>query len=324
MRSRPAMKTAERILVIKLGALGDWVQATGPFAAIRAHHPAAHIVLLTGPLFAALGRRCGWFDDVWTDDRPGRWRVFAWRALRRRLAGGGGGGEFDRVYDLQTSRRSARYFRLFPPGRTPEWSGIAAGCSHPHANPGRNSMHTLDRQAEQLAMAGIPETPPPDLSWLDGETSHFRLPERFALLIPGCSRRHPAKRWPAEHYAALARALAREGTSPVLIGAAPEGRALAQIAAAAPEAIDLCGRTSLGQVAALARSAHCAVGNDTGPTHIIAVCGCPTVALFGAASNPALSAPRSLAVRVLRRSPLARLDMSDVASALAELQTARR
>lgn len=90
MRSRPAMKTAERILVIKLGALGDWVQATGPFAAIRARHPAAYIVLLTGPLFAALGRRCGWFDDVWTDDRPGRWRVFAWRALRRRLAGGGG------------------------------------------------------------------------------------------------------------------------------------------------------------------------------------------------------------------------------------------
>ena len=36
-----------------------------------------------------------------------------------------------------------------------EWSGIAPGCSHPHGNPRRDSLHTIERQAEQLAAAGI-------------------------------------------------------------------------------------------------------------------------------------------------------------------------
>ncbi|OYW09809.1 MAG: ADP-heptose--LPS heptosyltransferase, partial [Rhodospirillales bacterium 12-71-4] len=57
------------ILVIRLGALGDLVQSFGPFAAIRAHHPEARIVLLTTPPFAGLARRSPWFDDVWADGR---------------------------------------------------------------------------------------------------------------------------------------------------------------------------------------------------------------------------------------------------------------
>ncbi|MGH6995954.1 MAG: glycosyltransferase family 9 protein, partial [Stellaceae bacterium] len=61
----------ERILVIKLGALGDFVQAMGPAAAIRAHHPRARIMLLTTPAYAELGRRAPYFDDVWSDERPG-------------------------------------------------------------------------------------------------------------------------------------------------------------------------------------------------------------------------------------------------------------
>ena len=69
-----------RVLVIKLAALGDFVQAFGPFAAIRAHHPDAAITLLTTPPYAALARRSPWFDEVWTDGRPS-WREPA--AVRR-------------------------------------------------------------------------------------------------------------------------------------------------------------------------------------------------------------------------------------------------
>ncbi len=134
-----------RILVIKLGALGDFVLAFGPFAAIRAAHPDAEITLLTTPPFAELARAAPWFDRVVTDTRPPPWHLPGLLRLRRALRG------FDRVYDLQTSGRSGWYFRLA--GR-PAWSGIARGCSLPHANPGRNAMHTLERQREQLAMAG--------------------------------------------------------------------------------------------------------------------------------------------------------------------------
>ena len=60
----------ERILVIRLGALGDFVMASGAFASIRAFHDTARIVLLTRPVYAGLGRVGGWFDDVWIDRRP--------------------------------------------------------------------------------------------------------------------------------------------------------------------------------------------------------------------------------------------------------------
>ena len=146
-----------RILVIKLGALGDFMLAFGPFAAIRAQHPAAEVTLLTTAPFADLARDSRWFDRVLTDSRPRWWDLPALVRLRRALQG------FDFVYDLQTSGRSSHYHRMA--GRPP-WSGIARGASHPHANPARDRMHTLDRQREQLAMAGIPAVPSPDLSWL--------------------------------------------------------------------------------------------------------------------------------------------------------------
>lgn len=292
--------------MIRLGALGDVIQSFGPFAAIRAHHPGAQITLLTTPPFAALLARAPWFDTIRADGRPG------WRGLRA-LAHGLRAGRFDRVYDLQTSSRSSRYRWLM---RGAEWSGIARGASHPHANPARDSMHTMDRQREQLEMAGIQHFPPPDLAWLEGDVSAFDLPARFCLLVPGASPLRPGKRWPAARFGALAAAL---DLPSVIIGGAPEATLAAGIQAAAPGARDLTGRTDFAAIAALARRAAFAVGNDTGPTHLIAAAGCPTLALFGGDSDPALCAPRGAAVRVLRHLPLAALPVADVAAAIADL-----
>ncbi|MEJ0067905.1 MAG: hypothetical protein WDO24_03255 [Pseudomonadota bacterium] len=55
-----------------------------------------------------------------------------WWRLRRRLVAG----RFERVYDLQTSTRSNRYFQLFPRRARPQWSGIARGCSQPRSRSG--------------------------------------------------------------------------------------------------------------------------------------------------------------------------------------------
>ncbi|MPY70231.1 MAG: ADP-heptose--LPS heptosyltransferase [Alphaproteobacteria bacterium] len=302
----------KRILVVKLGALGDIVLATGPFKAIRAHHPGARITLLTGAPYADFLGMSGWFDEIWTDDRPPLHAPRRWLALRKRLREG----RFDRVYDLQTSDRSGWYFRLMGPGARPEWSGIAPGCSHPHANSRRDFMHSIERQAEQLAMAGIADVPGSDVSWAVADIARFDLPDRFALLVPGGAPHRPEKRWPASGYAELARRLAAKGAAPVVLGAAAEAPLAAEIRAACPEAADLTGRTGLADIAALARAASGAVGNDTGPMHMIVAAGCPSVVLFSAASDPALTAPRGAAVTVLRRDGLAALGPDEVESAL--------
>ena len=292
-----------RILVIKLGALGDFVQAFGPFAAIRAHHPGAHVTLLTTPPFAELARRSPWFDRVWDHGRPRGLDLGRRLALLRDLRAG----RFDRVYDLQTSPRSSRYRLLV--GLGAEWSGVAAGASHPHANPGRNAMHTVDRQREQLRMAGIAAFPAPELSWLEDDLGGFDLPNRFALLIPGASPARPGKRWPG--FPELAAALSAAGLPSVVVGGKGEG----PLAVAMPAALDLTGRTSLFQLAAIARQAAVVVGNDTGPTHLSAATGSPTLALFGSESDPARCAPRGRSVLVLRGEPIATLAPAEVAEA---------
>lgn len=301
----------ERILVIKLGALGDFVQALGPAAAIRVHHPHARITLLTTPAYAELGRRAPYFDEVWTDERPGWMRPWALTCLARRLRAA----SFDRVYDLQTSDRSSLYFHLLWP-RRPEWSGIAAGASHPHANPDRDRMHTIDRQRDQLAMAGIAAAPPPDLSWAVTDIAQFELPDRFVLLAPGGSRHRPEKRWPAGRYMRLASFLTNIGLTPVLIGGPDDVAAGGEIERDCPTVRNLIGRTGFGDLVALGRACVYAIGNDTGPMHLIVAGGAPATVLYSAASDPALTAPRGARVTILRRDDLGDLAVEAVAATL--------
>ncbi|HEV2551058.1 MAG TPA: glycosyltransferase family 9 protein [Stellaceae bacterium] len=298
-----------RILVIKLGALGDFVQAMAPAAAIRAHHRDADITLLTTAPYAELAEAAPYFDRVWIDARLRAFDLAGWWRFRRRLRGA----RFERVYDLQTSDRSSFYHPLM--GR-PEWSGIARGASHPHDDPGRDHMHTLERQAEQLRRAGIAAVPPPDVGWAAREVGHFGLTPPLLLLVPGGSAHRPAKRWPAENYAALAALAAREGVMPVVLGGVAETGLAAIIRQQAPAARDLTGRTSHGEIVGLAKLAWRAVGNDTGPMHLIVAAGCPATVLYLAASDPALTAPRGNDVQILRRTRLADLPVEEVAATL--------
>jgi len=303
--------SAAPILVIKLGALGDIVLATGPFAAIRAHHPQARITLLTTKPYADWLGSAPYFDEVWIDPRPAALDIGDWLRLRQQLRGGG----FGRVYDLQTSGRSSRYFWLMRPA-TPEWSGIAPGCSHPDADPNRNHLHTVERQAGQLRAAGIADVPPPSLDWCNADLTRVALPPRFALLVPGGSAHRPEKRWPALSYAALARRLVEQGITPLLIGTGAEARVLAEIEAQAPGVQSLLGQTDFPTLCALARRAELAVGNDTGPMHLIATAGCRSLVLFSNASDPALTAPRGRAVTILREARLYDLSVDRVMEGL--------
>jgi len=297
----------QRILVIKLGAFGNVVLSLAAFGAIRAHHPCAEISVLTTAPYAGWLGESPWFDKVLIDQRPNWWDLPGVLRLRRQLIAG----RFGRVYDLQTSGRSSRYFRLFWPGPKPEWSGIADGCSHPDRDPRRDHIHDMDRQHGQLRQAGIETIPPVNLDWCQSGIGRFNLPRDFALLIPGSSPHRPAKRWPATAYRELARALAADGITPVVLGAASE-RPLAQ-AIGAP--FDLTGQTGFNDLVCLARAARFAVGNDTGPMHLAAAAGCRSAVLFSSESDPALCAPRGADVTILRRARLADLPLDDVLAA---------
>ncbi len=329
---RRKARKLDNILVIKLSALGDFVQALAACKTIREYHYDAQITLLTTPPYAELAKVCPYFNHVWTDGRPktlpGTLRLV--RKIRR--------AKFDRIYDLQTSGRTNWYFRLLWPFR-PEWSGVAPGCSHPHKNRKRAKMHTIDRQAEQLAMAGVGlgrgrvggEAPPPDLSWVRDvqrgaartELTWFGVRKPFALLVPGSAPHRPAKRWPAESYGKLAMRLRRNGIMPVILGTDSDKDTAFAIQQVCPGALNLINRTDFIQIVMLARQAEVAVGNDTGPMHLIAAADCPSVVLFSAESNPDLCAPRGGSVTILAKKKTANITVGEVWETLQNLPDSR-
>ncbi len=297
-------RARQNILIVKLGAFGNIILSLAAFAALRKHHARDRISVLTQETYAEWLRTFPYFDEVLVDPRPAWWDL----PTARRLSGLLTNGDFDRVYDLQTSARSSRYFSLFPARNRPEWSGIAFGCSHPDRDPRRNVLHDTVRQAGQLRQAGIFEMPPADLSWCSGDIARFNLPGDLALLVPGSSADRLGKRWPAARYQSLVQRLAERGIASVIVGSGAEQGLAAHI----PAAIDLIGQTGFGDLCDLARAAKFAVGNDTGPMHLIAAAGCSSITLFSKDSNPTQCAPVGRWTRILRQPNLADLPVEAV------------
>ncbi len=266
--------SAEKILIIKLGAFGDVVQADGALRDIRAYHADAEIVLLTTPPFKKLMQRCPHVDRVLTAPRAPFWKLGEWLKLARMFRDEG----FTRVYDLQKQDRTRLYRKLF--FRNVIWSGEQIQPRPPSA---------LAGFVTQLENAGIPATHclTPDVSWMADDMSAFLKQEGvrkpYIVLIPGCSARHPEKRWP--YYAELATALIECGYDVVT--------------APGPDEIDLAksipGHTLLGtngflnwfELAGVLKDARFVVGNDTGPSHVASCLGKSGLVLFGSHTTAA-------------------------------------
>ncbi len=109
------MREKNKVLIIKHGALGDFILSLGPCASIRKHHSRDHIVLLTSSAFKDFANDSNYFDEIIIDNRPSIWNLNKMLGLCRQLRRK----NFYRVYDLQTSTRSNFYYNFFRFKREP-------------------------------------------------------------------------------------------------------------------------------------------------------------------------------------------------------------
>lgn len=148
----------------------------------------------------------------------------------------------------------------------------------------------------------------------------FGIAGKYALLVPVAAANRPLKKWPKENYVAVAKDMLARGITPVLIGgpSAEEKSLCAEIAAMTGGGLDVCGQTSLPDIAALAKGAQLTLGNDTGPTHIAAVTGAPVFAFFGYYSDPATWKPvtPNNSALVLTGKPVPQITVAETLSAL--------
>ena len=300
------MKPEARLIVRAPNWLGDAVMALPALAAVRRAYPDTRIVVAAragvAPLFRE--RTAAAPNDVVIVDERGE---------TGQLRGVGG----DAVLLLPNSFRSAWLTRLA--GIRERWGYRAAGRSwlltRSVPRPRRSgSLHQVHYYRELVRGLGIdpgddtvPRVTP---HWTTFEKADALLQrsgvaagERIAGFAPGAAY-GAAKRWPPDRVAKVIEALARSGTTSVLVGAAGDrdtGRAIESSLPPRARLVNLIGRTSLGELIGVVARCAAFVSNDSGAMHVAAALGVPVTAIFGPTDEhvtaPAAAGPADVIVR---------------------------
>lgn len=302
---RPPAGGPARILLIKFWGIGSLQLLTPAVRVLRRDHPRARLALLTLSENEEFARGVDGFDEVVTlDVRTGSglrgWLTIFGRILGlvRRLRRE----RFDRVYDFEFFTRFSALVSLATGAR--ETSGFAApdvwrGRFHSRNVPFNRYWHVARNFRALAGGEDGREIVADDLSpFAPLAEHHARALERlreaglaaerpFVVLNPNAGQLSLERRWPASSFADLARRLAVEdGTPVVLVGAPAEAEYVHGIAreiGPLPRGLlaDLAGQLSIGELCALLSRAAALVTNDSGPMHLGAALGAPTIGLFG-------------------------------------------
>ena len=298
----------DRVLLVRLGALGDIIHAIPVAAALRRAFPAARIDWLVGAKHRAI------LDLVPIIDR----RLVI---NDRSLAGDGSGGRsllpavaelrrarYDVALDLQGLLKSAVLARSSGAHRVIGFSSryLRERLARPFYtevyDPGRGGMFDRSETAHVVRVnLGLLETlgltvSDPEFPIEPTDTEAARQVREmsggpYVLVNPGAA--WPNKRWPPDRFAAVTRLLReRHGLrSIVLWGPGEEGLAKAVVAEASGAAY-LAPPTTIADLVALVRGAALMISGDTGPLHIAAALGTPVVGIYGP-TRPARNGPWS-------------------------------
>jgi heptosyltransferase I len=324
-----------RVLIVRLGALGDVVHAIPVAAALRRTFPAARIDWLVSAkhaeildLVTVLDCRLAVNDRAGSSGGQSLWHAVG--EVRRT--------HYDVVLDLQGLIKSAVLAKLSGAPRVIGFTssyareGLARMFYSEAYDPGRGGLydpgdtrHVVRINLGLLTRLGIevtaPEFPIADVDSPAARWAGEQTRGSYALLNPGAA--WPNKRWPPARFGQLASELrARHGIMSVALWGPGEETLAKEVVAAADGAALLSPKTTVADLVALARGARVLVSGDTGPTHIAVAVGTPIVGIFGPtrASRNGPLVPRDIAVsreaicqcHHLRRCTLDRMCLLDI------------
>lgn len=276
----------DRVCIVKPSALGDVVHALPVLSALRGRWPEASFAWVVNRGLLGLLEGHPALDEVIPFDRPRARSLGAslrfLESLRRR--------RFDLTIDLQG---------LFRSGLITRWSGASVRVGRADAREGATRFYTHAIESEavhavsrlmSIASAFGAEASEPRSEPVIGEAARRSAADALRglarpIVTFNLGARWMTKRWPPASFAAVARRASTElGASIVVVGA-PEDRGLVEsfrgaLSAVGVESLDLCGRTSLPVLAAVAEGSDLFVSNDTGPLHLAAATGVRTLAVF--------------------------------------------
>lgn len=320
----------KRILIIKLRAIGDVVMATPVIENLRLAYPDAFLAFLTEEASADIVTGNPYLDEVivlpvrtWRSlTLLTRWRAQArfYRSLRSR--------RFDLVIDLFGNPRSAILSLL---SGAPHRLGYAFRarkyCYTKLIRPRGGEVHEVEFHLDAVRALGLP-TPVSQprvyvpeqalqgvMSWMTA--SGIVHGDRLIGLNPGGG--WSVKRWPTDRFAVLADRLVTEYGARIVLFWGPGEEALAEDIIRQMKHLPLCiPAVSLSEMAAFLKQLFLLVSNDSGPMHIAAALGVPTIGLFGP-TNPFLQGPYGPSGRTVREESVACLGCNQVTCAIGNI-----
>jgi heptosyltransferase-2 len=306
-----------RILIVAPNWIGDTLLARPLFARLRQRLPGALLHAVAPSWTAPVLARTPEIDQVIeTDFQHGELRLRdRWR-LGRELRRGG----YQQAVVLPNSFKSALipFFADIPlrSGFAGEWRYGLLNIVHKLDEDRLPLM--ADRYAQLAEKPGDPVSPRLAVPRLRVDEANLLIAvsrmgldrsRPVAVFCPGAEY-GPAKRWPAAHFAALARGLAERGMSIWLMGSKKDHEIAEEISRLSGRvAINLCGRTDLGSAIDLMSVARWVVANDSGLMHVAAALGRPLIALYGS-SSPAHTPPLAQAPELARIVKLPNIECS--------------
>ena len=283
----------KNILVVKLSAIGDVIHALPVSYAIKEQYPNAHLTWVVEPAAYAILEDNPYIDELILFEKA-KFRSFGGflceiGPFRRRLRTR----RYDASLDLQGLFKSAAI--AFNAGAKLRigTANMREGA-HLVSRPVRGTHaegHIVERYLDVVRALGraVREVRfPVAISERDAVAAGTLLaregvPEERPFVAFAIGANWPNKRWPAEHFAALADRLYHAHDIPVLVGGGRLDETIAQDIMAASEIppVNLVGRTNLKQLAHIFTRAALVLGGDTGPVHLAAGLRTPTVMLMG-------------------------------------------
>jgi len=286
-RSRLARLEPDRVCIIKPSSLGDVVHALPIIAALRVRWPSSYLAWVVNRPFQEVIRDHPDLDELIVHDlRFGRSGMASAVNLFGRLSSG----RFDLTIDLQGLFRSAL---MTAATQAPFRVGMADAREGARwfytdvVDAPRLSLHAVERVRRVAQAFGACLAEPRfrvpvgegDRCWARATLAGAASPR----IVLNLGARWPTKRWPPEHYAEIGRrACAEFGASLIAVGSAvdrPLVDALLRLSARG-SVLDLCGKTGLLQLAALAVESDLMISNDTGPLHLAAAAGARVLGIY--------------------------------------------
>ncbi len=272
-----------RIALIKPSALGDVVHALPVLSALRGRWPTAHITWVINRAYEPLVAGHPDLDATLAFDRGAMKRgpvtaaltaLRFMRQLRQR--------RFDLVIDLQGLLRTGLMSWATGAARRVGFATAREGATRFYTDcvevPDAEEIHAVDRYWRVVEALGAGGVEKKFIVPLDRRAKPQAAERPVVVMAMGA--RWMTKRWPVENFVAVARhSLSRHGGTVVFVGG-NEDRELSKVTARHLPAVDLCGRTTIPELAAVLASADVVVANDTGPLHLAAALGRPVVAPY--------------------------------------------